>query len=243
MSIFNAFNRSKDFTDIDYKKRNAPTDHQYNYRNYLQRLEKCKTEGDSGQYGELHRLFEAMKTEIIQQAGITSDFSDEEYCNLAAWFAVNSCNNHGLSGYSVGKVFVDIQSVDFLNCLVFSMIFIERRNIYAFLIDMPLVLKLRRQELRKLQENLHSKLYIYIKLNTDFPITEDLLRPGEKNPFSLWNPIDEQFYAVIGLSKVTEEIEDGYPIDVYGYEERFKLLKKTPELIALEKQLIDNLLI
>ena len=232
----NTLSLSKDPDRIEYKKRNAPTGHQYNHHNYLRLLDKLKREGDSRGHDEVLKLFEMVKKEIKQNACVSSDLSDEEYCNLAAWFAVQSCDNHGLSGYCVGKVFVDIKSVKYLCCLIFSMVFIERRDIYAFLLDKSLVKKLDTPELRELQKSTQIKLRIYVKLNPAAK-TEVALKADEEIPFCLWDVLDEQFYAVVRLTVVIEEIEDGYPIDVCGYKERFELLRDISEIAELKKQL------
>ncbi len=208
--------------------RNAPTGYGKIYSNYLEWRNKCELSSDQ-QNNETDMFFQRMKREIYRCIAVPGELSDEEICFLACWIAEYSCNSHGLSGYCSGKVYIEILTTECMNCLLFAMIFGEQKD-YAFLIDPAFVKENDWLQKYEIPFSLLEKLSIFVLLDKDVLAIPRKQREDEYCNFGLWDAVNDRCFAAIRQRTIHEETEDGYPIDVIGYRERFEPVGKTPKI-------------
>ena len=214
-----------------------PTGYANLYSNYLEWMNKCKISGDQQKIDETNKFFQQMKQEIYRGIDIPGELSEEEICILAARIAVYSCRSHGLSGYCNGNVYIDILTMECINCLLFTMIFGEK-GYNAYLIDPAYVKENDWIQKLEIPSTLQKKLRIFVLLDNDVIAISKNLHENEYCNFGLWDVVNDQCFAAIRKQFVWHEREDGYPIDVIGYSERLEPLEKTPEITERINQCI-----
>ena len=207
----------------------APTGHANIYSNYFEWIKKSESSGDRLSIDEINNFFRHVKHEIYRGIAIPRELSEEEICYLASWIAVSSCNSHGLNGYCAGKTFIDILTTECIYCLLFTMFFDEGAN-KAYLIDPEFVKGNDWIQRFEIPFILKEKLGIYVLLEKDLITISQKLREDEYCRFALWDAVNDQCFAVIRKRIVHIEMEDGYPTDVEGYEERFEPMEKSAEI-------------
>lgn len=190
---------------------------------------------------ELSDLLPEIKKEVLKYDDEAKENMplSEFLCRADQLASFSVGQSTGLSGYSSGLVYKSVTAVNCINCTMFAHLFSQVRlglRIQPEFID--------EFEWKKISESMKVSLLklVYIELSKEKYRSLISLEEDERLEKVVWDVVNDRLIAIIRKARYYTEIEDGYPINVEGYEERLltldncKTFEEDKRVILLNKR-------